>query len=92
MDSAGGILNPRLSSLSATQFHLQDVYWLPRSKVSPFQSLPCHFMSLTDFYSNSLAINAANIIWAFQICKAKDALGNEITPDPDALLDEGLAV
>lgn len=37
-------------------------------------------------------INAANILWAFDIRKAKDASGNEITPDPNDMLDEGLAV
>jgi len=42
--------------------------------------------------NNALAINSASIVWAFEIRKAKDASGREITPDPDALLDEGLAV
>lgn len=42
--------------------------------------------------SNALAMNAASLIWAFNINKAKDANGKEITPDADAVLDEGLAV
>ncbi|KAJ7146022.1 cytochrome P450 [Mycena epipterygia] len=41
---------------------------------------------------NALLINAASIVYAFKISKAKDAMGNEITPDADDLLDEGLAV
>ncbi|KAJ3558603.1 hypothetical protein NM688_g820 [Phlebia brevispora] len=42
--------------------------------------------------NNVLAINGANLVWAFRISKAVDHHGREITPDPDALLDEGPAV
>ncbi|TDL15532.1 cytochrome P450 [Rickenella mellea] len=42
--------------------------------------------------NNALALNAASIVFAFHIDKAKDASGNDITPDPNDLLDEGLAV
>ena len=50
------------------------------------------FRSLTPPSSNALAINAANIVWAFLILKAKGQSGREVTPDSDNLLDEGLAV
>ena len=42
--------------------------------------------------SNALAMNAASLVWAFNIKPTRDANGNEILPDRDAVVDEGLAV
>ncbi|THH22507.1 hypothetical protein EUX98_g8187 [Antrodiella citrinella] len=42
--------------------------------------------------NNTLMINLATMLWAFDIVKAKDANGNEITPDKDNMHDEGLVV
>lgn len=50
------------------------------------------FAGLTTLCSNALAINVAHIVWAFNIRKRVDSYGTQVTPDPDALLDEGLAV
>ncbi|KAE9397733.1 cytochrome P450 [Gymnopus androsaceus JB14] len=42
--------------------------------------------------NNALIINAAYLTLMFEMKKAKDEFGNEISPDPWAFLDEGLAV
>lgn len=42
--------------------------------------------------NNLLFINAAHILWSFNIRKAKDAQGNEITPSATNYHDTGLIV
>lgn len=42
--------------------------------------------------NNSLKLSAASVVSAFNINPATDAKGRKILPDPDDLLDEGLAV
>lgn len=37
-------------------------------------------------------MNAASLVWAFSIKPVKDTNGNEVIPDRDAVIDEGLAV
>lgn len=42
--------------------------------------------------NNLMFINAAHILWSFNIRKAKDAQGNEITPSATNYHDTGLIV
>ncbi|TCD61911.1 hypothetical protein EIP91_007725 [Steccherinum ochraceum] len=42
--------------------------------------------------NSTLLINIATLLWAFDIVKAKDAQGNDITPNPDDFHDEGLVI
>ena len=44
------------------------------------------------FANQALFIGFATILWAMDLRKARDVLGNEITPDPDALVDAGVVV
>lgn len=69
------------------------MHWVPRRQVRTLGAF-MRFTGLTALYlySNALAINAAHIVWAFNIRKCTDSYGNQVTPDPNALLDEGLAV
>ncbi|KAI0076940.1 cytochrome P450 [Panus rudis PR-1116 ss-1] len=41
---------------------------------------------------STLFINIATTLWAFDLSKAKDEFGNEITPDKNAFEDRGLVV
>jgi len=51
------------------------------------------FTNLTNNpFSNSLKLNAASVVLAFDVNPATDAKGKKILPDPNNLLDEGLAV
>ncbi|KAJ7436773.1 cytochrome P450 [Mycena galericulata] len=52
---------------------------------------PIQYQDTRDLGHHSFGFGR-RIVFAFNICKAKDAQGNEITPDPNDLLDEGLAV
>ena len=45
-----------------------------------------------NFANQALFINFATILWAMDICKARDAQGREVTPDPDNLVDAGVVV
>ena len=45
-----------------------------------------------NFANQALFINFATILWAMDICKARDAQGREVTPDPDDLIDAGVVV
>lgn len=45
-----------------------------------------------EITSNALKINAANIIYCFNVNRAKNAAGHEIVPDKDAYINMGLAV
>ncbi|KAH8091806.1 cytochrome P450 [Cristinia sonorae] len=42
--------------------------------------------------NSTLLINIATLLWAFDIVKAKDSKGKEVTPDPNDFHDEGLVV
>ena len=42
--------------------------------------------------NNSMFIEIAALLWAFNITPAKDAKGNDILPDPMDSVDEGLVV
>ena len=44
------------------------------------------------FANQALFIGFATILWAMDLRKARDALGHEITPDPNALVDAGVVV
>ncbi|KAJ3558414.1 hypothetical protein NM688_g942 [Phlebia brevispora] len=44
------------------------------------------------YANNSMFIMFATLVWAFDIHKAKDDAGNEITPDSTACVDEGVVV
>ncbi|RPD81420.1 cytochrome P450 [Lentinus tigrinus ALCF2SS1-7] len=45
-----------------------------------------------NFANQSLFIDLACLLWAFNFRKAKDERGQEITPDPDDMRDGGLVV
>ncbi|KAH8091810.1 cytochrome P450 [Cristinia sonorae] len=42
--------------------------------------------------NNTILLNIATILWAFNIEKGRDAEGNLVTPNPDDQIDEGLVV
>ncbi|KAH8089922.1 cytochrome P450 [Cristinia sonorae] len=42
--------------------------------------------------NNTILLNLATILWAFDIQKARDANGELVTPDPDKQVDEGIVV
>ncbi|KAJ3558857.1 hypothetical protein NM688_g678 [Phlebia brevispora] len=45
-----------------------------------------------NYASRTLFIMLATLVWAFDISKAKDEAGNEITPSRTACIDDGLVV
>ena len=89
---------PFFSRLSDHIPHIHKVmHWLHCRKVCAATiilhiSFPSLLISQSNSFSNSLKLNAASIVFAFNINPAKDAKGRKILPDPNDLLDEGLAV
>jgi len=54
--------------------------------------IPLFTNLINNPFSDSLKLNAASVVLAFDINPATDAKGQKILPDPNNLLDEGLAV
>ena len=64
----------------------------PRRGLRALTSFPARICVGMSFANQALFISVATMLWALDIRNERDEAGEEVVPDPDAFVDEGIAV